>query len=174
MNQVVYAHGKLWSGLNTAVKTPVGPATAGIAYFVVSPSVSHNQVAGTMSHQGYVAVNGNSTIFPAIGVNPNGGAVMTFSLTGNSYYPSAAIVHLGPNGGLTSGVQRLAAGVVPDDGFSGYPAYGGAGVGRWGDYSAAVSDGAGKVWVATEYIPSTFGYPPYLANWGTYVASVTP
>jgi hypothetical protein len=30
------------------------------------------------------------------------------------------------------------------------------------------------VWVATEYIPGTFGYPAFLANWGTYVAGVTP
>jgi len=28
--------------------------------------------------------------------------------------------------------------------------------------------------VRTESLRGTFGYPPYLANWGTYVASVTP
>jgi hypothetical protein len=172
MNQVVYADGHLWSGVNTAVKTSTGPTSAGIAYFVVSPRAGGS--AATMANQGYVAVNGNSTIFPAIGVTPSGAGVMTFTLTGTDYYPSAAMVHLDSSGATTSGVQVLAAGTKPDDGFSGYAAYGGAGVGRWGDYSAAVADASGTVWVATEYIPGTFGYPAFLANWGTYVAGVTP
>ncbi len=38
MQQTVYAGGKLWSGLNTAVKTDNGPTRTGIAYFVVSPA----------------------------------------------------------------------------------------------------------------------------------------
>lgn len=174
MNQVVLADGRLWSGLNTAVRTRVGGTTAGIAYFVVTPALAGDQLSASMSHQGYVAVDGNSTIFPAIGVTPDGNAVMVFTLTGDDYHPSAAIVHLDSGGAVASDVETLAAGQVPDDGFSGYAAFGGAGVGRWGDYSAAVADAAGTVWVATEYIPGTYGFPPFLGNWGTYVAGVTP
>jgi hypothetical protein len=37
-----------------------------------------------------------------------------------------------------------------------------------------VADASGRVWVASEYIPGTFGFPQFIANWGTYVASVTP
>lgn len=174
MNQVVYADGKLWSGLNTVVQTENGPTRAGIAYFVVAPTVGEAGVSATMSHQGYIAVNRNNVIFPSIGVNADGAGVMVFTLTGSDYYPSAAVVHLASSGQTTSGVQVVQPGTKPDDGFTGYPAYGGNGVGRWGDYSAAVADASGDVWVATEYIPGTFGYPPFLANWGTYVASVTP
>jgi hypothetical protein len=175
MNQVVLADGNLWSGLNTSVKTAVGHTTAGIAYFVVSPSVTPTgTLSASMANQGYVAVNGNSTIFPAIGVNPDGSGVMVFTLTGKNYFPSAAEVHMDSSGAVTSGVEVLAAGAVPDDGFTGYPAFDGNGVGRWGDYSAAVADSAGNVWVATEYIPGTFGFPQFIANWGTYVAEVTP
>ena len=175
MQQVVYAGGKLWSGLNTAIKTANGPTTAGIAYFVVAPSASSaTGVSGTIANQGYVAAAGQSTIFPAIGVTSGGGAAMVFTLTGKDYYPSAAMVHLSSAGDVTSAVQVIAAGTTPDDGFTGYPAYGGNGAGRWGDYSAAVADSGGKVWLATEYIPGTFGYPQYLANWGTSVAGVTP
>jgi hypothetical protein len=174
MNQVVFAGGRLWSGLNTAVRTRVGGTSAGIAYFVVSPGLDGSQVTATMANQGYVAVDRNSTIFPAIGVTPSGNAVMVFTLTGDDYYPSAAVVHLDSDGAVSSGVETLAAGRVPDDGFTGYAAFGGNGAGRWGDYSAAVADSAGTVWVATEYIPGTFGFPPFLANWGTYVAGVTP
>ncbi|HET7173058.1 MAG TPA: hypothetical protein VFI30_02130 [Nocardioidaceae bacterium] len=182
MNQVVYADGKLWGGLNSVVKNRNGNTNAGIAYFVAAPSIdATGTVSATMANQGYVAVNRNNVIFPAIGVNPDGSAVLVFSLTGRNYFPSAAMVHLDSTGALTSGVQVLAEGQAADDGFSGYTAYGGAGVGRWGDYSAAVSDGSGNVWVATEYIPGTFGWSGYssgnngfLANWGTYVAQVTP
>ncbi|MGI8524044.1 MAG: hypothetical protein ACR2K3_12170 [Nocardioides sp.] len=175
MNQVVYAGGRLWSGLNTAVKTPQYHVTAGIAYFVVHPSASSTTgVSASMANQGYVAATGQSTVFPAIGVNPDGTGVMTFTLSGKRYFPTAAIVHLGSSGAVTSGIERIANGAVPADGFTGYPAYGGNGVERWGDYSAAVADSAGNVWVATEYIPGTFGYPDFLANWGTYVASVRP
>jgi hypothetical protein len=174
MNQVVYADGRLWSGLNSAVKTPNSHVTAGIAYFVVSPSASSaTGVSATVDHQGYVAATGQSTIFPAIGVRPDGTAVMVFTLTGKRYFPTAAEVHLGSTGAVTSGIERLADGAVPADGFTGYPAFAGNGVERWGDYSAAVADSSGRVWVATEYIPGTFGYPEFIANWGTYVASVT-
>jgi len=174
MNQTVYSNGKLWSGVNTAVKTPNFHTTAGIAYFVVSPSTTGAAVSATVSHQGYVAATGQSTIFPAIGVTTSGSAVMTFTLTGKRFFPTAAIVHLNSSGAVTSGIQRVADGAVPADGFTGYPAEGGGGVERWGDYSAAVADSAGHVWVATEYIPGTFGFPPFIANWGTFVASVTP
>ena len=46
MNQVVYASGHLWSGLNSAVKTPQGPTLAGIAWFATSPATS---AAGALS-----------------------------------------------------------------------------------------------------------------------------
>jgi hypothetical protein len=176
MNQVVYADGRLWSGLNTGVRQEAGLSPhPGIAYFVVSPSITDTGgVAAAMDHQGYVAVANAAVMFPAIGVTSSGRAVMVFSMSGEHYYPSAAQVHLGTSGALTSDVQIVQAGRKPADGFTGYPEFGGKGIERWGDYSAAVADPAGRVWVATEYIPGTFGYPPYIANWGTYVAGVTP
>ena len=42
---------------------------------------------------------------------------------------------------------------------------------RWGDYSAAED---GTIWTATEWIPGTFGYPRFLANWGTFIGNVSP
>ncbi|MGH3498318.1 MAG: hypothetical protein ACRDP1_12730 [Nocardioidaceae bacterium] len=174
MNQVVFADGRLWSGVNTIVQTRHDPQSVGLAYFVVSPSASSSGVTATMSHQGYLAVNQGSLLFPAIGVTPSGRAAMVFTLTGKNYFPSAAMVHLSRSGRLNSQIGVLAAGAVPADGFTGYPQYGGNGSERWGDYSAAVAGPDGKVWLATEYIPGTFGYPDFIANWGTYVASVMP
>jgi len=172
MQQTVFAGGKLWSGLNTAVKTDNGPTRTGIAYFVVSPTVQANQAAATMSYQSYVAVNRDYVYFPSIGVAPGGTkAAMVFTLSGSDYYPSTAFVRLDGSGRVAGAVQVSALGKRAADGFTGYPAYGGNGVERWGDYSAAVGDASGTIWMAAEYIPGTFGYPPYLANWGTAVST---
>ena len=64
-------------------------------------------------------------------------------------------------------------GVGPADGFTGDPAQGAPdNVERWGDYSAAVADSSGHIWLATEYIPN--GPRTVLANWGTFVMRVSP
>jgi hypothetical protein len=177
MQQVVYSGGRTWSGLNTVVKTSNGPTTTGIAYFVVRPRTTGTGTApttsATITKQGYVAVNRNSVMFPSIGVSAGATkAAMVFTLAGPGYYPSTGYVSLSPTGDVASPVSAYGLGTKPADGFTGYPEYGGNGVERWGDYSAAVADTDGTVWMAAEYIPGTFGYPPYLANWGTAIGAV--
>jgi len=169
MNQAVWAGGQLWGALNTVVKTPNGPTRVGIAYFVVTPSVSSTgRAAGAVTTQGYVSVNQESVLFPSIGVNPDGGAVMTFSLAGPDYYPSAGYATIGAGG--AGDVHILGAGAGPEDGFTGYPPFGRTA--RWGDYSAAVADASGDIWIAVEYIPNA--PRTKLANWGSFVGRVTP
>lgn len=171
LNQVVFAAGKLWAGLNTAVKQPNGATLVGIAYFVVTPSDSAGTLTATMTRQGYVAVNRANVLFPSIGVTDSGKAVIAFTLVGPDYYPSAAYAPLDLATG--AGAVRIAgAGQLPDDGFSGYRVYGGDGVGRWGDYTAAVADASGTIWMAAEYIPNA--PRSSLANWGTFISHVTP
>lgn len=174
MNQVVYSGGRLWSGVNTAVKTENGPTSTGIAYFVVRPAISAaGAVAASMSNQSYAAVNRNSVMYPSIGVAPGGAkAAMVFTLAGPDYYPSTAYVELTSSGELTGPVSVYGAGTKPADGFTGYPQYGGSGAERWGDYSAAVADKSGTIWMAAEYIPGNFSYPEYLAHWGTAIGTV--
>lgn len=165
MNQVVYSKGRLWAGLNTATKLPDSSA---IAYFVVDASGA--TFSPTVAGGGYVAIDHGSVLFPSIGVNDAGRAVMAFSVTGPSMYPStgyASVTTSGPGAAHIAG-----AGVQTDDGFTGYSAYGGTGVARWGDYSAAVADSSGSIWMAGEYIPG--GLRTLLANWGTFISSVTP
>ena len=67
--------------------------------------------------------------------------------------------------------------VLPDDGFTGYPPESGlaTNVGRWGDYTAAVSDANGNIWFGAEYIPNTALFSrSTFANWGTFISAVTP
>lgn len=181
MNQVVFAGGKLWSGVNSVVQTPNGPTRVGIAYFVVAPSDPSGTLSASMSSQGYVSVNQEYTLFPSIGVNDAGQGIMTFTLVGPDFYPSAAYVKLGDGTIHISG-----AGKGPEDGFTGYRVEGGGGVSRWGDYSAAVAATDGSIWMATEYIGQTCtnaqfaadttcgGTRTSLANWGTFIMHVTP
>jgi hypothetical protein len=172
MNQVVYAAGRLWSGLNTAVKTPQGPTLAGIAWFATTPATgADGTLSATLAGQGYLGVNQEDVLYPSIGVTPAGKAVMAFTLAGPDYHPSAAWAPLS----LASGagpVYTAAAGQNANDDFSAAKAFGGTGSSRWGDYSTAVSDPSGQVWMGTEYISGVERTP--FANWATYVAHVTP
>lgn len=171
MNQVVYADGHLWGGLNTSVKLPTGATMVGDAWFIAAPSDAQGTLSASMTNQGYLAVDGLNILYPAIGVTSADKAVIAFSATGPGLFPSTGYAPLGMTAG--AGAVRIAgAGVLPDDGFSGYRAFGGFEVGRWGDYSAAVADSGGTIWFAGEYISGGPRTP--FADWGTFVAHVTP
>ncbi len=171
MNQVVFANGRLWAGVNTVVKTPNGPTRVGTAYFIVTPSLSSGSLEATMANQGYVAVNQENVLFPSIGVNSAGKGVMTFTLVGPDFFPSAAYASIDAVNGAGA-VHIAGPGAGPEDGFTGYGFFGGSRTARWGDYSAAVADAAGAIWLGVEYIPNA--PRSVLANWGTFVSHVTP
>ncbi len=175
MNQVVFANGLLWGGVNTVVQVPHdNPTTTGIAYFAVSPSLSTSgSVGGSIVEQGYVAASGGaSVLFPSIGVNNAGRGIIAFTLSGPNFFPSTAYTTVDATNGAGS-IHISAAGQLPEDGFTGYHAFGAPNrVARWGDYSAAVSDSSGNIWVGNEYIanlPRTVN-----ANWNTFITQVTP
>jgi hypothetical protein len=170
MQEVKFADGLLWSNLNTVVKNANGNVNVGIAWFAVDPSMSASGVDGVIAHQGYVAVNRANALYGAIAANNDGDVAMGFTLSGTSYYPSAAWVSL--TGGTASAVHVSAAGQAPEDGFTGYVIEGGSGTSRWGDYHAATADEAGNLWMSVEYIPDA---PRTLfANWGTHITVVAP
>jgi hypothetical protein len=172
MNQVVYADGKLWSGVNTAVKTPQGPTLVGLAWFATSPATATDgTLSATLVGQGYLGVNKEDVLFPSIGVTPAGKAVMAFTLAGPDFHPSAAWAPVS----LTTGAGPVfvaAAGQNADDDFSATKAFQGVGASRWGDYSAAVSDTSGTIWMGAEYISGLERTP--MANWATFLSHVTP
>ena len=169
-NQVVFADGKLWTGVNTSVRQEGGPTRSGIAFFVVHPSMTSGGFNATMAAQGYLSARGAHIYFPSIGVTAAGKAVMAFSLSGRHFFPSAAYAPL--QGGHAGPIYIAGHGKLPEDGFTGYKAEGGNGVARWGDYSAAVADPTGRIWMGAEYIPDA--PRSQLANWGTFVWHVHP
>ncbi|HVS07522.1 MAG TPA: hypothetical protein VHK65_15345 [Candidatus Dormibacteraeota bacterium] len=160
MQQVVYADGKIWGALDTAVKVG-GKVQAGIEWFVVQPSSEED--GAELANQGYLAVKRNNVIYPAVGVTPSGQGVIAFTLVGRDHYPSAAFAAINAHG--VGKVQVAAEGLGPADGFSGYQIYNDPNPNRprWGDYGAAVVDG-GDIWIASEYIGQTCTLNTYLAT----------
>ncbi|HYN63743.1 MAG TPA: hypothetical protein VES36_03985, partial [Candidatus Limnocylindrales bacterium] len=133
MNQTYYADGKLWSGLNTAVKTANGRTRVGIAWFIVEPSWSGSDLSGELVNGGYISVNRNSVLFPAVAVNADGEGAIAYSLVGPDFFPSAAYSRIDEDG--VGPVEVIGAGAGPADGFTAYRslAPSNAGIERWGD-----------------------------------------
>ncbi len=170
MNQVVYAAGRLWGGVNTRV----APGDRdGIAWFQVDPAVSAAKVSGTIKRQGYLAARRDHTFvtFPSIGANDSGHAVLAYSFMGDAFFPSAAHTTLALSG-PTSNIRIVRNGFRPEDGFTCYAAEGFGPECRWGDYSASFALPTGEVWSATEFIGDNAR--TMFANWSTFVWPVTP
>jgi hypothetical protein len=174
LQQVVYADGKLWTAVPTSAKTQNGPVRAAAAWFILSPAVSGGAVSASVVNQGYIAIDGSNqqnVLFPSVAVNSQGKGVVAFSVVGVNFYPSTGYAPIDVNG--TGAVRISALGALPEDGFTGYPQFGASNrVARWGDYSAAVSDENGTIWMGNEYIPNA---PRTVnANWGTFIGGFTP
>jgi hypothetical protein len=76
----------------------------------------------------------------------------------------------------TGGIIVSGQGFTSDDGFTGCLGIppGPAGVGRWGDYGAAVVDAAtGYLYTGSEMIPNPKLFPRgFYANWGTFITQI--
>jgi hypothetical protein len=158
MQQVMFANGKLWGALDTAVNPDAGPTRAGIAYYVVNPS------AGSVILDGYLGSTGHDFTYPAIGVTSSGRGVMAFTDTGDTTNPSAAYAAIDAKTGVSVWNDVPGGlGAAQDDGFTSYRAQVGGNPPRtrWGDYGAAAVDG-NSVWIASEYIAHQCSY----IDWG--------
>jgi hypothetical protein len=168
---LVYSGGRLYVTLATQALDENGHSVIAGGYAILSPTFRGGKVAAPVLRQGYLVVNNNHVLRPAISVTPQGRGAIVFTLVGPDYYPSAAFV---PIDAFSTGAtaQIAGPGVLPEDGFTGYPAGGGVGDARWGDYSSAVAAADGSIWMAAEYIPNA-PRTDY-ANWGTRVMRYVP
>jgi hypothetical protein len=162
MQQVMYANGKLWGALDTALNPDGGAQQAGIAWFIVKPSTTGGTLSAKMGLDGYLGAAGKDMTYPAIGVTPSGRGVMAFTLSGTADYPSAAYAGIDAIAGVGD-YHVAAAGQATADGFTSYKAQVGGNPPRtrWGDYGAASVDG-NSVWIASEYVAHACSY----ATWG--------
>ena len=157
MQQVMFANGKLWGALDTALNPDGGPQRAGIAWYVINPA------SAKVTTQGYLGAAGYDLTYPAIGVTASGRGVMGFTATGDALYPSAAFASIDATNGVGAwNVVNGGTGAAPADGFTSYKAQvGNPPRTRWGDYGAAAVDGD-SVWIASEYIAHACDY----VEWG--------
>ncbi len=168
---LVYSGGRLYVTFGTQVRDENGRFLAGGAYVIFSPTFRGGSLAGPVLRQDYLIVKNNNVLRPAVAVNPQGRGAVVFTLVGPDYYPSAAFL---PIDAFSTGstVQIAGPGVLPEDGFTGYPGNSQQGTARWGDYSAAVADNDGSIWMGTEYIPNA--PRTQFANWGTFLIRYIP
>ncbi|MGI8747656.1 MAG: hypothetical protein ACR2J4_04780 [Deinococcus sp.] len=186
MQQVSYANGKLWGALDTGIDdNGNGQASrVGVAWYILKPSVNQKGVKSRVDLQGYLTAPGQDSVTrPALAVTNSGRGVIGMSLAGPGSYPSAAYASIDAIAGVGD-VQVASAGVGPQDGFTGYQAFGGD-TARWGDYGAAAADGK-SIWVANEYIGQRCTLAEYtsaplfscggtrvaLGNWGTRISKL--
>ena len=165
-----YSSGRLWATLNSQMLDTGGVRRTVAAYFAFNPQINFPVFTATLVTQGIVSKSGANLLYPALVVNAQQQGGIVFTLVGPGDYPSAAFV---PVRNTTVGpIQIARAGNQPEDGFSGYPEFGGNGVARWGDYSGAAVDTDGVIWMATEYTPDIARV--LLANWCTYITRLRP
>jgi hypothetical protein len=165
-----YSSGRLWATLASQMLDTGGLRRTVAAYFAFNPQINFPFFTATLVTQGIVSKSGANLLFPALVVNAQQQGGIVFTLVGPNDYPSAAFA---PVRNTSAGpVQIARAGNEPEDGFTGYPEFGGNGVARWGDYSAAAVDTDGVIWMATEYTPDIARTA--LANWCTYITRLQP
>ncbi|HEY6275433.1 MAG TPA: hypothetical protein VIX86_03805 [Streptosporangiaceae bacterium] len=182
MTQVSQAQGQIWGGTSTEINQTFSSETnpephQAVAYWVVGTRPFDRSGTFSLTSQGYVSAAHEDLTMPAIAAEGrssqdrgNGGAIMTFTLSGNGgptgadgggYYPSTSYGRLtSTSSGLSGSVINIAdPGQSPQDGFSeyqvaefvtGFPVT----RPRWGDYSWAifVPGSGGKIYFANEYI----------------------
>ena len=167
MQQVQFIGGELWGELNTAYNFSGDPTQLSAnAWFEIHPRVQDGKITGAaITKQGYVASAGNFLLYPAIQASPNGSAAMVFTLSGPTFFASAAYALLSEEGHSFGPIRIAALGSGPYDPQAT----------RWGDYSYATVDPNGEgIWLATEYIPALSRQTADgLRNWGTRVLEVS-
>ncbi len=213
VTQVSQAGGQLWTAISTEIaqtfsSEPSPEIHQGAAYWVIGTKTFDRSGVFSLTSQGYVSPAHEDLSMPAMAAEGfpyqdggNGGAIMTFTLTGNGgptgadnggFYPSTAYGRLTSTSGslLGSRINVTALGASPQDGFTEYMGYPGPTRPRWGDYSNAIflPGSGGKIYFANEYIQSANCLPPAftltvgtcggtrdgMANWGTSMNYVVP
>jgi hypothetical protein len=160
----VYRDGIVLTALDTAMQVS-GNVQAGFQWFALR---AHGTSSG-LDRQGYTGVARGNVVYPAIVTNPTGRGYVGYTLTGDSWYPSAAYSFWSGTRPRKA-VHLAAAGAAPDDGLSQYLAFNGGGTDpvptirpRWGDYSAAAWDGQ-RFYLANEYIAHSCSYAQFATD----------
>src|SRR5579884_992091 len=111
---LVYAGGRLYASFATQSVDGNGHSVVAGAYAILSPTYRNGIVAAQVLRSGYLVVNGNHVLRPAISVNAQGRGAVVFTLVGPDYYPSAAFVPVDVTSTGTT-AQIAGTGVAPEE-----------------------------------------------------------
>jgi hypothetical protein len=205
--QVSQAGGQLWTAASTLITQSFASSREmhyGAVYWVIGTDTFDRYGVLSLTSQAYVSPAHEELEMPAMAAGGfseggnsqgSGGAIMTFTLSGNGgptgadkggFYPSTAYGRVSSNSNGLQGSQINIAdlGQSPADGFTEYAGYPAPTRARWGDYSWAIFEPSlGRFYFATNYIqyPNCTGAAFTLtlgtcdgtrdgfANWGTSV-----
>ena len=150
----MYANGKLWGALDTALNPDGGPQRAGIAWYIVNPAAGQGRPAGLPRRRRLrLHLPGDRRHAE----RPWRDGVHRTRATRSTRAPRTR------RSTRTSASARgtsspAAQGAAPDDGFTSYKSQvGNPPRTRWGDYGAAAVDG-NSIWIASEYIAHACDY----------------
>ncbi|MDQ1686992.1 MAG: hypothetical protein QOC82_3729, partial [Frankiaceae bacterium] len=155
----VYANGSVYSALDTAMQV-AGNVEAGFQWFNISTQASSPRVV----KHGYFGVAHGNAIFPAIATDASGHGYISYTLSGDNWYPSAAYSTFSAGPGSAANIAGV--GAAPEDGFCGYLFFNCAQTDtpairpRWGDYGYAAWDGS-RFFVANEFIGHSCSYATF-------------
>jgi hypothetical protein len=182
-----YAQGRLYTALDTVMRVN-GNLQAGVAWFEVDPASS--PASASVTRQGYVGSTNQNVIFPSIATLSNGHGVMAVTIAGRSYFPTAAYLPFSTANG-PGGISIYGLGRSPNDDFCEYNVFNCAGTDtplarpRFGDYSAAVQDGA-RIYTGNQYVQSRCTFREFIqdstcggtrttyGNWSTRLGVFAP
>jgi hypothetical protein len=164
----VYAGGRIYATWATEAQDELGNNVTGGVYVILSPTFRNITLTAPVLRQGYLLVQKNHLLRPAIAVSAQGRGAINMTLVGPGYFPSAVFL---PIDTYTTGssVQVVSAGAGPEDGFTGYSP---CCIARWGDYNSAAAASDGSIWMTTEFIPNA--PRTQKANWGTFITQYIP
>ena len=154
MQQVMYANGKLWGALDTALNPDGGPQRAGIAWYIVNPNAEQGRHAGLPRR--------DRLRLHLSGDRRHRERPRRDGVHGHRRHaqPERRLrVDRRARSASAPGTSSTAAqGAAQDDGFTSYKSQvGNPPRTRWGDYGAAAVDG-NSIWIASEYIAHACDY----------------
>lgn len=166
----VYRDGIVHAAWETAIENRT-QTVPGIEYARV------NVARPQASRSSYYHLGGDTAVsFPAVMPDRRGRVVMVYDLMSSAVNPQTRYVTTEDNSAQFTGAGHLIkAGEAPyRPGTCGTAALP---VCRWGDYSAASSDGAASIWLAGQYANANLGPstdPNFSSrNWGTWITGLT-
>jgi len=152
--EVQYKDSSLWAAFS--VRNPLAPTYSSLRYLRIDVPMAAVAEEVTFGAPGYWY------LYPAIAVDRDGNAVLSFTRVGDSEYASACMTWH-----RDGEVDSLEPSTVLQPGWGPYDRPDAGGENRWGDYNAAVIDPleGRRFWLMGEYAGSPSN------RWGTWIAS---